>query len=75
MQFAQIIHRQICTKLLEMIKGCTIADLERRKNRVNKVLNAPIHMGSMNSSLDDQIDDVKSIWISTRDDGSVSLSI
>ncbi|XP_058807747.1 ATP-binding cassette sub-family F member 3 [Phymastichus coffea] len=62
--------RQICTNLLEMIKGGTNGGIERRKNGVNKVLNTPIHMGSMVSSLDEQVDDVKSIWISTRDDGS-----
>ncbi|XP_011497559.1 PREDICTED: ATP-binding cassette sub-family F member 3 [Ceratosolen solmsi marchali] len=60
--------RQICRRLLEMLKGGTNGGIERRKNGVNKVLNVPIHMGSMVSTLDGQVDQIKSIWVTTRDD-------
>lgn len=49
------------------------AGIERRKNGVNKVLNVPIHMGSMTSALEEQVDDIKSIWVTARDDVMVNL--
>ncbi|OXU17138.1 ATP-binding cassette sub-family F member 3 [Nasonia vitripennis] len=60
--------RLICKRLLEMLKGGTNGGIERRKNGVNKVLNVPIHMGSLASNLEEQVDDIKSIWVTTRDD-------
>lgn len=66
-------HRQICRKLLEMLKGGTNGGLHRRINVVNKVLNAPIHMGSMTSALEEEVDQIKSIWVSSRDDGTVKF--
>jgi ATP-binding cassette subfamily F protein 3 len=56
-----------------MLKGGTNGGIERRKNGVNKVLNVPIHMGSMVSTLEEQVDQIKSIWVTTRDDVMVSL--
>ena len=55
-----------------MLKGGNNGKVQRRRNVLNKVLNAPIHMGSLASNVDDQIDDIKSIWVSTRDDVTVS---
>ncbi|XP_029047126.1 ATP-binding cassette sub-family F member 3 isoform X2 [Osmia bicornis bicornis] len=61
--------RQICVKLLEMLKGNSHDENEeRKKNGVNKVLNAPIHLGSMAATLEAQVEQIKSIWVTTRDD-------
>ncbi|XP_017876024.1 ATP-binding cassette sub-family F member 3 isoform X2 [Ceratina calcarata] len=61
--------RQICVKLLEMLKGnANDGEVERRKNGVNKVLNAPIHLGTMAATLEAQVEQIKSIWVTTRDD-------
>ncbi|KAH0953462.1 hypothetical protein HN011_008579 [Eciton burchellii] len=61
--------RQICVKLLEMLKGSSNDnDIDRRKNGVNKVLNAPVHLGSLAATLEVQVDQIKSIWVNTRDD-------
>ncbi|CAL7942618.1 unnamed protein product [Xylocopa violacea] len=61
--------RQICVKLLEMLKGnSNDGNVERRKNGVNKVLNAPIHLGTMAATLEAQVEQIKSIWVTTRDD-------
>jgi len=52
-----------------MLKGSTNDnDIGRRKNGVNKVLNAPIHLGSLAATLEVQVDQIKSIWVNTRDD-------
>jgi len=52
-----------------MLKGsANDNDIDRRKNGVNKVLNAPIHLGSLAATLEVQVDQIKSIWVTTRDD-------
>lgn len=33
-----------------------------------KVLNAPVHLGSMVDNIDSSIEEVKSIWVVQRDD-------
>lgn len=59
-------------KLLEMLKGSTEeGQVERRKNGVNKVLNAPVHLGAMAATLEAQVEQIKSIWVTTRDDAMV----
>ncbi|XP_012282805.1 ATP-binding cassette sub-family F member 3 [Orussus abietinus] len=64
--------RRICRKLLEILKGGPNGDGEnldeRRKNGVNKVLNAPVHLGTMAATLEAQVEQIKSIWVTTRDD-------
>ncbi|KAI4479860.1 hypothetical protein M0804_010599 [Polistes exclamans] len=60
--------REICVKLLEMLKGNTEGQVDRRKNGANKVLNAPIHLGAMAATLEAQVEQIKSIWVTTRDD-------
>lgn len=57
-----------------MLKGGN-GEMERRKNGVNKVLNVPIHMGSMSSNADEEFDQIKSIWVTSRDDNMVIYSI
>lgn len=65
-------YRQICVKLLELLKGSTNDDnIERRKNGVNKVLNAPVHLGALAATLEAQVEQIKSIWVTTRDDAMV----
>ncbi|XP_078041357.1 ATP-binding cassette sub-family F member 3 isoform X1 [Augochlora pura] len=64
-----LICRQICVKLLEMLKGgSNDENVEKRKNGVNKVLNAPVHLGTMAATLEAQVEQIKSIWVTTRDD-------
>ncbi|XP_018394270.1 PREDICTED: ATP-binding cassette sub-family F member 3 isoform X2 [Cyphomyrmex costatus] len=62
--------RQICMKLLEILKGSSNNDndIDKRKNGVNKVLNAPVHLGSLAATLETQVEQIKSIWVTTRDD-------
>lgn len=61
-------------KLLEMLKGNSKdGNFDGRKNGVNKVLNAPIHLGTMAATLDDQVEQIKSIWVTTRDDAMVNI--
>ncbi|XP_066587051.1 ATP-binding cassette sub-family F member 3 [Prorops nasuta] len=61
--------RQICEKLLEMLKGSSNDGTEEnRRNGVNKVLNTPVHLGSMAAMLEAQVEQIKSIWVTTRDD-------
>lgn len=60
-------------KLLEMLKGNTNdEDIDRRKNGVNKVLNAPVHLGALAATLEEQVEQIKSIWVTTRDDVMVT---
>lgn len=38
----------------------------------HKVLNAPVHLGSMAANLETEVEDIKSIWVMQRDDMLVS---
>jgi len=60
-------------KLLEILKGSAndLDDVDRRKNGVNKVLNAPVHLGKLAATLEEQVEQIKSIWVTTRDDAMV----
>ncbi|XP_063975785.1 ATP-binding cassette sub-family F member 3 isoform X1 [Diachasmimorpha longicaudata] len=65
--------RQICETLLAMLKGTTNGGdgeniHEKRQNGMNKVLNAPVHLGAMAATLEEQVEQIKSIWVTTRDD-------
>lgn len=69
---SEIVVRQICNKLLEMLKGGkhgTQNGSNENRNGLNKVLNAPVHLGSMAATLEEQVEDIKSIWVTSRDDG------
>lgn len=62
-------------RLLEILKGSSNNDdMDRRRNGVNKVLNAPVHLGSLAATLEAQVDQIKSIWVTTRDDAMVMYS-
>lgn len=37
-----------------------------------RVLNAPVHLGSMAANLENNVGDIKSIWVMHRDDSLVS---
>lgn len=39
----------------------------------NKVLNAPVHLGTMAANLQENVEDIKSIWVMQRDDTLVSI--
>ena len=76
-RFYYFLSRQICEKLLEMLKGGSNEDKDssnERRNGVNKVLNAPVHLGSMAATLEEQVEKIKSIWVTTRDDGMVNFA-
>ncbi|XP_011300304.1 ATP-binding cassette sub-family F member 3 isoform X1 [Fopius arisanus] len=64
--------RQICETLLAMLKGTSNGEEgnihEKRQNGMNKVLNAPVHLGAMAATLEEQVEQIKSIWVTTRDD-------
>ncbi|XP_011633643.1 ATP-binding cassette sub-family F member 3 isoform X1 [Pogonomyrmex barbatus] len=61
--------RQICVRLLEILKGSSNdEEIDRRRNGVNKVLNAPVHLGALAATLEAQVEQIKSIWVTTRDD-------
>lgn len=42
------------------------------RNGPHKVLNAPVHLGSMAANLESNVEDIKSIWVIQRDDNLVS---
>ncbi|XP_018564615.1 ATP-binding cassette sub-family F member 3 [Anoplophora glabripennis] len=56
--------RNICNELLNMLKPSK----KKENNGPMKVLNAPIHLGSMVDNLESNIGDIKSIWVMQRDD-------
>ncbi|KAI4460567.1 atp-binding transport protein-related [Holotrichia oblita] len=58
--------RCICDKLLNMLKPNK--EVVNNANGFTKVLNAPIHLGSMAANLESNVDDIKSIWVTQRDD-------
>lgn len=43
------------------------------RNGPHKVLNAPVHLGSMAANLESSVEDMKSIWVIQRDDNLVSI--
>lgn len=45
---------------------------KKDNNGPMKVLNAPIHLGSMVDNLEGNVTDIKSIWVMQRDDSLVS---
>lgn len=63
--------RCICDKLLNMLKPNK--EVVTNANGLTKVLNAPIHLGSMAANLESNVDDIKSIWVTQRDDSLVSV--
>ncbi|CAG9821893.1 unnamed protein product [Phaedon cochleariae] len=56
--------RLICGKLLEIMKP----NKTRTNNGPIKILNAPVHLGSIVDNSDNTIEEIKSIWVVQRDD-------
>lgn len=48
---------------------------KKKNNGPMKVLNAPIHLGSMVDNLESNISDIKSIWVMQRDDSLVRRTL
>lgn len=46
-----------------------------KKNGVHRALDTPVHLGSLAATLDNQVEQIKSIWVTSRDDMSVSTLI
>lgn len=62
------VDRDVCEKLLGLMKP------ERSTNGLsNKVLNAPVRLGTMAANVDNEVDDIKSIWVMQRDDALVGV--
>ncbi|KRT84285.1 ABC transporter ATP-binding protein, partial [Oryctes borbonicus] len=57
--------RCICDKLLNMLKPNKDVN---NPNGLTKVLNAPVNLGAMAANLESNVDDIKSIWVTQRDD-------
>lgn len=66
------VYRNICDQLLQMLKPVRTAG---SRNGPTKVLNAPVHLGSMAANLESRVDDIKSIWVMQRDDSLVSSNL
>jgi ATP-binding cassette subfamily F protein 3 len=60
--------RNICEKLLLLMRPDN-----KLQNGGAKVLNAPVNMGTMAANQDCGVEEIKSIWVTTRDDGLVSF--
>ncbi|XP_044755619.1 uncharacterized protein LOC123314401 isoform X1 [Coccinella septempunctata] len=57
--------RNICDNLLNMLKpGHTIETTQT----VARILNTPVHLASMAASLENNVEEVKSIWLMQRDE-------
>ncbi|KAH1003032.1 hypothetical protein HUJ05_010981 [Dendroctonus ponderosae] len=56
--------KHICDELLNMLRpGKTT-----QSNRTLKILDGPIHLGSMAETQDTTVEEIKSIWVAQRDD-------
>lgn len=48
-------------------------DSKSDMNGPRKMLEAPIHLGAMAANLETDMEQVKSIWVQTRDDNFVNI--
>lgn len=62
-----IFGREICNNLLTMMNPTKSVTM----NGPHKVLNAPVNLGQMAANLENNVDDIKSIWVMQRDDNLV----
>ncbi|KAF5306592.1 hypothetical protein FQR65_LT18534 [Abscondita terminalis] len=60
--------KNICNELLKILNPNNAST----QNGPARVLNAPIHLGSMAANLENNVDEIKSIWVMQRDDTSKS---
>ncbi|KAF2881221.1 hypothetical protein ILUMI_24945 [Ignelater luminosus] len=56
--------KNICTQLLKILNPSKAS----ASNGPARVLNAPVHLGSMAANLESNMDEIKSIWVMQRDD-------
>ncbi|XP_075237207.1 ATP-binding cassette sub-family F member 3 [Lycorma delicatula] len=56
--------RDICNKLLRIMRP----EKENLSNGSAKVLNAPVHLASMAANLENNVNEIKSIWVMQRDE-------
>lgn len=63
-------YRQICNELLKMLRP---GKDNAACNGPSKILGAPVHLGSMAANLENNIDDIKSIWVMHRDETLVII--
>ncbi|KAF5283689.1 hypothetical protein FQR65_LT13760 [Abscondita terminalis] len=56
--------KNICNELLKILNPNNAST----QNGPARVLNAPIHLGSMAANLENNVDEIKSIWVMQRDD-------
>lgn len=58
--------KDICERLLGILKPGKLGI--PNGNAPHKVLGAPVHLGSMAANLENNVEEMKSIWVVTRDD-------
>lgn len=58
-------NRDLCDEFFNIIKKNT-------KNEVRKVLNAPVNIAAMAKEMENVDKNMQSIWLTTKDGGSVS---
>lgn len=60
--------RELCSKFHTILKP----ESDKINNKNNKVLDAPVLLGQMSANFDDDIENMKSIWVQQRNDCLVS---
>jgi len=60
--------RNICDRLWKILKPDTTVHKHQ-----HKVLNAPVNLGSMAANLENNVDEIKSIWVIQRDETLVRI--
>ncbi|PSN29328.1 ATP-binding cassette sub-family F member 3 [Blattella germanica] len=63
------VYEAIGAVLHEVAEGKSELDISTLNSGSAKVLNAPVHLATMAANLENNIDDIKSIWVMSRDDG------
>lgn len=64
--------KDVCQKLWGIMKpGSNDSNVAKKENRV---LEAPVHLKSLSDNNDTDIGEIKSIWVTSRDDNLVSVS-
>lgn len=64
--------RELCSRLVSILRESTVNGFDSKSTGVTRILNAPVHLGSMVAS--NEIDSAaNSIWIHKTDDFMVAL--
>lgn len=64
-----LFYRNICNELLNMLRP----EKTSKSNGSLKILDGPIHLGSMAENQDNTVEEIKSIWVAQRDDTLVRI--